>query len=97
MLTPPDPAHPLRYSLQLHPVVILTSLMIYPPVFTPSGPLAFTQYFRYQYGMVYSIDKGVRGRGVPCAAVVQYYCNSMGITGGGGTEMTISSCTKALK
>jgi len=34
--------------------------------------------------MVYSIHKGRRGRGVPCAAVVQYYCNSAGITGGGG-------------
>jgi len=65
---------------------------------TPSYPiLAFTQYCHYQYCMVYSNDKVSRGRGVPCAAVVQYYCNSVGITGGGGTEMMISSCTKALK
>jgi len=34
--------------------------------------------------MVYSIQKGGRGRGVPRAVVVQYYCNSAGITGGGG-------------
>ena len=33
--------------------------------------------------MVYSIHKGGRGRGVYCAVVVQHYCNSVGITGGG--------------
>jgi len=33
--------------------------------------------------MVYSIHRGSRGRGVPCAVVVQCYCNSVGIAGGG--------------
>jgi len=34
--------------------------------------------------MVYSIQTGGRGRGVPCAVGVQYYCNSVGIARRGG-------------
>ena len=33
--------------------------------------------------MVYGMHTEDRGRGVPCAVVVQYNCNSVGITGGG--------------
>jgi len=37
--------------------------------------------------MVYGIQKVGQGGGVvPCAEVVQYYCNSVGITGGGAME-----------
>jgi len=34
--------------------------------------------------MVYSIQKGGQDRGVYCAVVVQYDCNNICITGGGG-------------
>ena len=44
----------------------------------------YTQYCHNQYCMVYIIQKEVRGKGVPCAVVVQYHCNSVGITGEGG-------------
>jgi len=47
--------------------------------------------------MVYSIQKEGRGRGVPCAVVVQYYCNSVGIAGGRANKMMIGSFTQALK
>ena len=48
--------------------------------------------------MVHSIQKEDRGKGVPCAVVVQYYCNRVGIIGGGGAiQRMIGSFTKALK
>ena len=58
--------------------------------------LAVTQYCHYQYCMVYSIQKEGRGRGVPCAEVVRYYCKSLGLTGGRGNTMMIGSFIKAL-
>jgi len=44
-------------------------------------------------------QRRVRAGGVPCAVVVQYYCNIVGITwrGGGGNDMMIGSFTKALR
>ena len=59
------------------------------------GQLAFTQYCHYQYCMVYSIHTGGRGGGVPCAVVVQYYCNSMGIyTWGGAIQLGLAHSQK---
>ena len=52
-----------------------------------------TQYCHCQYCMVYSIQKEGRGKGVPCIVVVQYYCNSVGLTDGRGNRMTIGSFT----
>ena len=46
---------------------------------------------------MYSIQKEGRGRGVPYTLVVQYCCNSVGLTGGRGNRLTIGSFTKALK
>jgi len=43
------------------------------------------------------MQKEGRGRGLPSAVVVQYYCNSVGITGGGSKKMLIGSFPKALK
>jgi len=39
-----------------------------------------------QYGMVYGIQKGGRWKGVHCAMVVQWYCNSVGFATWGGGE-----------
>jgi len=39
----------------------------------------------------------VGGGGVPCAAVVQYYCNSVGISDWRSNSMKMGSFTKALK
>ena len=62
-----------------------------------SPSLAFTRDCHDRYCMVYSIQKGRRERGVPCAVVVQCYRNSAGITGGGGNAIMIGSLIKTLK
>jgi len=64
---------------------VALSLIVWEWGWGESTCLAFTQYCRYQYGIVYSIQKEGRGRGIPCEVVVQYFCNSVGITAGGGT------------
>jgi len=43
--------------------------------------LAFTQYWYYQYCMVYGIPKGARRGLVYCPIAVQKYCNSMSNAG----------------
>ena len=59
--------------------------------------LAVTRDCHYQSCMVYSMRKRGRERGVYCAVVVRYYCESVGITGEGGNTMMTGSFTKALK
>ena len=48
--------------------------------------------------MVYGIHKGGRWGGVYCAVVVQKYCNTVGVAGGGGgNKRMMDSHTKAVK